>query len=446
MGSQHGRGMMENRWTRMILAGAMLGMTFGPAAAAMADEPDNAALKAEIEVLKNRLASLENKLDRQSAMSTAPTAIGEKPAGGGIELPSGLAGLQMSGYVDSSYIYNFNKIDPGANSGQTNRGRVFDTNNGFTIQAAKLTLEKPVSDDELIGFRTDMMFGDDAEVIHSTGLGGGGTPTDSFDLEQAYAVLRAPVGNGLDFKVGKFVTLLGAEVIESPSNWNFSRSFLFGYAIPFTHTGALATYSFGDMGSTTIGLVNGWDIVDENNNFKTMIGNITLTPVSGVSLGINGITGAERTSDNRNDRSVIDLVASWTPIEKLSLMANYDYGHESSMTTGTTATTGFDTADWHGVALYAKYDFDDKWSLAGRTEWFNDLGNTRTGFTGPSGGTIQNDHFWEWTATLQRKIHEHVLARLEFRHDQASEHVFLEQGGGKTNSQDTIATEVIYHF
>ncbi len=42
---------------------------------------------------------------------------------------------------------------------------------------------------------------------------------------------------GLTLKGGKFVTLLGQKVIESPNNLNFSRGYLFGLAIPLTHTG-----------------------------------------------------------------------------------------------------------------------------------------------------------------------------------------------------------------
>ena len=139
---------MRDRWTHMLLAGVMAGMTFGPAAVAMADESDNAALKAEVEVLKSRLNSLEQKMAQQgggASLSPAAPSIAEKPAGGFMELPSGLQGLQMSGYVDTSYVYNFVRPDPGA--GRTNRGRVFDTNPGFTIQAAELVLEKPVSDE-----------------------------------------------------------------------------------------------------------------------------------------------------------------------------------------------------------------------------------------------------------------------------------------------------------
>ena len=41
-------------------------------------------------------------------------------------------------------------------------------------------------------------------------------------LEQAYASFRVPVGNGWDFKAGKFVSILGYEVIERPANMNIT--------------------------------------------------------------------------------------------------------------------------------------------------------------------------------------------------------------------------------
>lgn len=407
-----------------------------------ADEPSDASLKADIEVLKKRLADLERQVASNGMQGISST--GEKGGLPTLNLPSGLQGLAMSGYVDTAYEFNFNR--PATPAGG-NKGRVFDVNsNSFTPHAAELVFEKTPSDASPIGFRADLFYGDDAEVIHSTGLGNGGAPTDSFDLQQAYVTYHAPIGNGLDLKAGKFVTLLGAEVIESPSNWNYSRSFLFGYAIPFTHTGVLATYPLGEWGSTTWGLVNGWDLVDETNSFKTILGNITLTPVKGVTLATNLITGAEVGTNNRDDRTVLDLVATWQPLDKLTLMANYDNGHQSNLLHRTnTGTRGSDSANWSGVALYAKYDLTDKWLLAGRWEMFNDPDGVRTGLTAFDGVGVDGVRLSEYTLTSQWQLYTHLLARLEYRHDSSTEKVFLENSGF-ANGQDTVAAEVIYHF
>ena len=56
--------------------------------------------------------------------------------------------------------------------------------------------------------------------------------TPKFDMQEAYISARIPIGNGPVLKVGKFVTLLGYEVIESPLNLNYSRGYLFSLAHP----------------------------------------------------------------------------------------------------------------------------------------------------------------------------------------------------------------------
>ncbi|MBI3083411.1 MAG: porin, partial [Candidatus Omnitrophica bacterium] len=396
-------------------------------APAWADEPESAALKAEIDILKERLAALEGRLAQAElkGITGGITGIGEKAGLPTIELPSGLQGLAISGYADMSYGYNFAEPSPNSTTGlasgtRSNRGRVFDTEpNGFTPHAFELVFEKPITDEMPLGFRTDLFTGDDASVIKSTGLGRPATAGDAdFDVQQAYVTARAPIGEGIDFKVGKFVTLLGAEVIESPANWNSSRSYMFGFSIPFTHTGVLASYPLG----TTLGVVNGWDIVDDNNKAKTLIGNVTLTPLEKLTLSFNGITGAEQAGDSNDKRSVFDVVATYQATDELTLMANYDVGHESGLAPAGTSEAGI---NWTGLALYAKYDLSPTWYLAGRWEWFDDKDNVRTGLTSFGGGTPPDIDFQELTLTSQWTLREHVLARLEYRHDSADQRVFF---------------------
>ncbi len=158
-----------------------------------ADEPSTAGMKAEIEVLKDRLAKLESQ-------------VAKAPSGGsgssGITLPSGLSGVQMSGFVDTSIGTNFNSPQT-----RLNTLRVFDTQaQSFMLNNAELVLEKPVSADSPLGFRTDLDFGTDSEVVGGVTSGLGST-TDELDVQQAYAEYLAPVGNGVDVKAGKFLII-----------------------------------------------------------------------------------------------------------------------------------------------------------------------------------------------------------------------------------------------
>ncbi|CAB4242500.1 conserved protein of unknown function [Methylacidimicrobium sp. AP8] len=81
--------------------------------------------------------------------------------------------------------------------------------------------------------------------------------TSSFWLEQAYVVFRAPVGNGLDIRVGKFVDPAGYEVVERPVNLDFTYGLLFSNLLPTTLTGMQAIYHFDDQWSTRFGVADG---------------------------------------------------------------------------------------------------------------------------------------------------------------------------------------------
>src|SRR4029078_12612325 len=72
---------------------------------------------------------------------------------------------------------------------------------------------------------------------------------------QAYVALRAPLGNGLDIKLGVFDTIVGYETFDAGRNPNFTRSY--GYTIePTTHTGLLLTYQLNDMLGFSAGIAN----------------------------------------------------------------------------------------------------------------------------------------------------------------------------------------------
>ena len=439
---------------RTVLLGVGLTLLFG-GMPVWADEAGTAGLKAEIEMLKDRLSSLEGKLASQEARSA-----GASEGNAIIQLPSGFHGVQMSGFADTTYTYNFDV--PQTN---TNTLRVFDTRaNSFMLNNAELVVEKPVSAESPVGFRTDIDFGTDNEVVGSvtSGLGAnahthgdtdsGGSDTitetavsDEVELQQAYAEYLAPIGNGLDIKAGKFVTLHGAEVIESKDNWNISRSYLFGYAIPFTHTGVRANYPWSDRFSTVVGVNNGWDVVDDNNQAKTVELGFSSVPIEKTSFGATYMFGAEQARNNNNQRHLLDLVAGWQPIEPLQLKLNYDYGWDDDAA-ATGRITG-NNAVWQGLAGYARYAINDRAAVSLRGEFFNDMDGVRTAISSGINGIVSSGvRLAEWTLTGEYKLHEHLIGRLEYRHDWASEKVFRNRDVGQRSYQDTVAVELIAPF
>src|SRR5262249_60041414 len=100
--------------------------------------------------------------------------------------------------------------------------------------------------------------------------------TEKIDLQEAYLSGQIPIGSGLTAKGGKFVSLLGYEVIESPNNLNFSRSFLYSFSVPFTHVGGLLSYSFPWL-TITAGPGGGWGRAHGNNSAASGLGRFAVT-------------------------------------------------------------------------------------------------------------------------------------------------------------------------
>lgn len=422
----------------------VLNLAFSPFLFADAGGADD--VKAEIEALKARISQLETKL---ASMPANPPAAAATPATPTLEIPSLVKGIQLSGFVDTTYNYNFN-----APNSQTNLARVFDNNaNTFNMDAVKITLQKSPTADSRVGFRTDILAGHDAELIHSAGLGNAGEP---FDLEQGYVEMLLPTtnvipgANDLDVKAGKFVTLHGAEVIEGKDNWNISRSLLFGFAIPFTHTGVMANYPFAIAGISMhvcAGIVNGWDSVTDSNNGKSLhwqygLDGLALPGDSKLTASLSGTTGAEQAGDG-SKRNLTDVVITYnTPWKPLTLMYNFDYANESDLVSQTASGLDGNSANWFGHAGYARIDINDQWSISGRGEYFND----EDGFRVVSG--TPND-YWEWTGTLEYRPWKNLITRLEYRYDGADHSVFPDKSLPAQvlkDNQSTIAAEAIYVF
>ncbi len=349
---------------------------------------------------------------------------------------------QFGGHVAVSYNYNIR--DP---KSKNNSLRLFDDRaDQFDINQAEFYLEKPTTEASPIGFGVDVLLGRDAKKIHSTGLGidSGDDPTktEPFDLTQAYVTYKVPIGRGLDMKAGKFVTLHGAEVIRRTGNFNISRSMAFAYAIPFTHTGLMGTYSVTDWLSTTLGIVNGWDNTDDNNRGKSFHGMATVTPpfLKDFTLTLGGTWGAEFDGKEGPKRGLLDLIATYKPITPLTLTLNYDYGRQ-----GEAFEDNGPSAVWHAVAAYAVYDLTDRLSVGVRGEYFKD----QDGYRLPGAAPGKELQVWGTTLTGRYKLFDHVFASVEYRHDEARHNkLVFDRGDGtkNANSQNTIQGELIYQF
>lgn len=378
----------------------------------------------------------------------AALAGGVRPGLGAEESGSGLTDLvEFHGLVSTVYQYSFNTPDSGRIASRV----ISKKDNSFALNDAWLSVSR-MKDDEDVGFAIDVDFGDTAKSAPSDWDGDGSLAsseeTNSFELREAYLTYRLPLelaGGRPVLKAGKFVTLLGYEVLKTNDSFNpnISNSILFGFAIPFTHTGLLLTSPLGEMASFDLGVVNGWDNVDDNNRSKTLLAGFGLTPSDVLSLYVAGTYGAEQNGHNAGGpgagakRGVVTGNATFTGIERVTLVLDTVYGHESDLLPGSSGVLT-EGADWYGAGGYAIVEIDDRLSFALRAEVFDDPDGKRN-FSGVPATQ------WEVTPTIAYRLNDHVVARAEYRHDEASKPIHEKKARFQRGS-DTLAGELLVAF
>jgi hypothetical protein len=332
--------------------------------------------------------------------------------------------IAMNGLTSASVSYNVNIPDS-----RKNQLRVFDIDdNSFKIDVIELSLQQLTRNPGDVGFCIHLAAGSSVpKVARSSGLDIG-----DLDFHQMYIRYVAEVGRGLTVDLGKFVTPLGYEVIEGFDGYNdnATRSFLFGYAIPFTHTGVRLAYPLSDAVTGTIIIVNGWDNAIDNNRSKTIGGQLALTPVAGLVMYANAIYGPEMAEDNSDNRGVVDVSGSYVFSALFTLGINGTFGTEQR------AAPGGGNAVWNGAAVYVRFTMSEHVALILRGEHFEDHAGART-------GVAQTLH--EVTLTPEFRPVRSLVIRGDVRLDMSTDAVFG-NFGGVTDRQFTVCANVLFVF
>ncbi len=355
--------------------------------------------------------------------------------------------ITANGFASLSYGYNTNQPYSGLN-----QFRIFDFNdNEPQLDMAQLVIQRTVEKPNQFGFRVNVIAGSGVpEVTAAYGLFRS-TETGvahHFDVPELYFSYDVPLGKGLRLDAGKMASHLGSEIIGGYDGYNdeFSRGFIFGFGVPFTYTGVKATYAFNSKVTGMLVLVNGWDEFQHYNHAFSWGSQITVTPTKTATLYFNFIRGAERPQNDRDQRSVGEIVGSWKTTPRLNLGFDAVYGHEENA-----VSLGHD-AIWRGLAAYVKYGFTQKFSLAFRGEVFNDSGGTRTGVDQTLQGYTLTPEY-DMAAKLSdiaswlKKLDGKFVVRGDVRLDHSNKDVFLTSDPLIfVPHQFTVAINLIYLF
>ena len=214
-----------------------------------------------------------------------------------------------------------------------------------------------------VGFRLELATGGTADMINSG-------PESARLFQQAYLTFIVPVGAGLTVDAGKFFTHMGYETVKAKDNFNYSRSLLFAWPIPYYHTGVRASYPLADNLTGSLIFSNGWNGSTANTG-KTFGARIAYTPVARSGAIVNWLGGPQESDTVSSEfRHVFEALATVKVSDRVTLAMRRCLRH------GTPPTA---TVAWGGVAVYGRYALSESSALSLRGEIYKDTDGFTTG-------------------------------------------------------------------
>jgi hypothetical protein len=438
---------MRTTWNSKVIGAVAASFLLVPMLATASSVED------QLNQMQDRMGQLEDQLRATNDELTVANDRADEQAGvieragladensGVSSLSSFLSDTDFYGWVNASYMANTHSAHSaginGQNTGVANIASVpmpnYPDNQTFKVNQVWFGMDNAATADSRGGFHVDLFYGADAGEAHLNGFGcgnanvAGGGDTNAFCVFTAYASYLAPIGpNGVEIQAGKLPTMLGAEVVQTPWNFNISRGLLWSLQ-PVANLGAVVSADLGGGFGIAAGVIDSpLALQDPDNNIaKSFTGQVSWSNDKfGAALSGNwGEVGGNTTA------SILDLVLSADPTDSLSLWLNFDWvnqqgGNQNPLVNGNRRND----VNKFGLGIAGRYAITDMTGIAVRGEW---VGSTVNGTNTPPGTMNQ----WSTTLTADHHLTDNLMVRGEFRYDGAqvntgSNNVFCGSGGG----------------
>lgn len=478
----------------MVLACAAMLFAVQPATASDDVSSELAEMRELVQGLKQKVDAQEEELEHQGQLLEQAQSVARKTQEEGTS--SGLAPfldmIEVGGHIAGSWNYNFDNPSNELGGAGVNTDLPFHSDhNTFVLNQLWISVAKPATEESRGGFAFDFLYGNDANFLgqgtgfendHDTTLGRFsdvdfsedqpvGRRYTAFDSTSDYYIAQAYVeyqcgclGPEVNFKFGKWQTLVGAEVVQATGNFNITRGLVYTQLQPVDHLGLLGTVPLGPV-ELSLGIMNSGsssisspDINKEKSYLASvLVGNDQMNvrgtfiygadPILGFGVeeyadvyGSNDSNAAESAQINSKRSGTGDLTAYFSPMDGLDTWANYTYYY----------VEGTDYYK-HGIALAARAQVTEMVGAALRAEYL------RTAV--PHDLDIQNKLFFSFpgsnemyslTGTVDVALSDHLTGRAEVRHDRLKDNTsgdgYLENRIGFADNQTVGLLEVVYDF
>lgn len=281
------------------------------------------------------------------------------------------------------------------------------------------------------GFRSDLVYGVDAQDTQAFGNNPGEWDYQNgwdhgiygWAMPQLYAEVAY---DKLKVKVGHFFTLIGYEVVPATGNFFYSHAFTMYNSEPFTHTGALATYTVSDSLEVYGGWTLGWDTgFDQNNGGSNFLGGFSQALSEDVRfIYITTVGDLGWRGPGYSHSVVLDMALT----EKLKYVIQSDLVNANAdfVDLGIPKNQVGFLNHSYGLNQYLIYQINDCVAAGTRLEWWKAGGDSQYG----------------WTTGLNVKPHANVIVRPEIRYDWNPGTSFV----GYNESEWILGVDAIFTF
>jgi len=323
---------------------------------------------------------------------------------------AGAANVEWDGFVDGYYAYDFNEPANSDRNYTTSPAR----HNEFNINLAHIGA---TYQDEGVRGRLALQVGTSVEANYFSDPVRGEFSNSNMvkHLQEAYAGAQISENTWVD--VGIFFSHIGLESFVSRDNMTYTRSLVADFS-PFYQAGVRLQHKFSSKLSGELLVLNGWQIVTDENSDKALGAKLTYKFSDQTSIFYSNFVGRE--AEFRHFHNVVlqtELSSKW------SLAAQVDVGFQKK-------ASGDGDSNWYGGVLISSYALTDKLKLSNRFEFYSDEDQVIVNTGLPGGFEV-----WSTSLGLDRQVSERALWRTELRYFSARDEIYTD---GSDQSDDSL--------